>query len=95
MRREKRETEKLVLSLQLEATRIGEMFKTIGTMLQTKPADVVFEGEAIDVKYSGQSANIFNARDFDGFQIVKLTASLREALKQLESLDREYFKLIG
>jgi hypothetical protein len=87
--REKVGVEKEVALLRIEARRLGQVLYLIGKDLTERPEHVGFSGVGGNIKYAQSSATLFEARDIDGNQIVKLVTDLRTALDKLERLNQE------
>jgi hypothetical protein len=87
--RERGEVQRNIAALRAEARRFGEMLYKIGQELENYPEHVAFNGVEGNIKHARSASTVFDARDINGNQIVKLVTDLRIALDKLDKLNQE------
>jgi len=91
---EKKEAEQHLAALESEASKLGNKFKELGSLLQSSPHNVLFDNVSINIKYAHPSMSSFQVHQIDGNKIVALTNDIRDTMEKVERL-RESASRLG
>jgi|SRR5215471_1642549 len=89
---ERRDLQTKLTALEAEAQRLGEIFAAMGSLLQQRPEQIVFENHPAPAG-AGTGTPLFKLTDISSERLIKLVDDLRETKRALESMNARVARL--
>jgi hypothetical protein len=91
--REKKGAEHELEILRARAQRIGELMRSFGNMLVSRPENIQFGNISTPGSYMKSSDPIFNSTEFSGDSLVQMVTQIREQADKVRALKEQATRL--